>query len=724
MKKIILITVFLFALLWISTSYWATYERVWIANTDESYAKYADSIANDAENFLKSWSNDINQLRNQVNKTISSGGWWNWEQLSNTDYRYNKLARVEWNYLVLGCWNADLARIDISSNRQTNSTTSNWWSCSSHISSWSPSWSNCSVNGSWNSSWNITCSQTNNWSPNYSACWTTKITTTTSCLLGECTTSTSSSCSTSGCSNAPRPATQTATKTISMNLDSSSTEDNWAFANNSDSNSVTVNISGSTNQNKSITGWGNEWVFSNFSDNSWFNSDLINNSWNALNFSDVPNSVNIDWSWRSFSFVIDNIKSRTPFIASNWKIGFTAWSTPLVLNNVDYNFKKPFTWFIQTKSLYSDDWDWNTSLWTQMDYRLKLNPESSLDLNSLNNFSFNNFESEVSEFWDDIDIQNVSVDSDTLNSKDWARFTARVNSSEDASSLNQNPWIQIDLPYVNYSLDWQSIAYSLSKNNPWDDSTPVNTSWEEFLWVKILWNIQSDWKADFTWQNENFSDVTSLEARSDIREAAYNYISSMDSWNIVDWVKYVEGDHTISWNPDYETLVVKDWNVIINNNLNTADNTFWIIVLKDNYSVNSDYDNSWNIYITPNVTYISSILYSDWWIVSVDSNNDVYSSDNSSRTYALKNQLVLKWAIFTRNTIGWAVLAWGQYVLPGWSMTDNYDLAMQYDLNYIRRGSQGWDKNSNDNLDSWEYMDAFIINYDSRVQSNPPKLFN
>lgn len=47
-----------------------------------------------------------------------------------------------------------------------------------------------------------------------------------------------------------------------------------------------------------------------------------------------------------------------------------------------------------------------------------------------------------------------------------------------------------------------------------------------------------------------------------------------------------------------------------------------------------------------------------------------------------------------------------------------------YDLNYIRRGYNGWDKNSNTVVDPGEYKDPFVIIYDSAIQSNPPKAFS
>jgi hypothetical protein len=53
---------------------------------------------------------------------------------------------------------------------------------------------------------------------------------------------------------------------------------------------------------------------------------------------------------------------------------------------------------------------------------------------------------------------------------------------------------------------------------------------------------------------------------------------------------------------------------------------------------------------------------------------------------------------------------------------------MIYDLNYIRRWND-WciDINSNLNCEDstlWEIKEWFIIKYDTRIQSDPPKLFS
>jgi hypothetical protein len=85
-----------------------------------------------------------------------------------------------------------------------------------------------------------------------------------------------------------------------------------------------------------------------------------------------------------------------------------------------------------------------------------------------------------------------------------------------------------------------------------------------------------------------------------------------------------------------------------------------------------------------------------------------YTSDGQDNT------LDIRWSLFTRNTIWWAVkLDDDYYLLPWWVKTDDYELAKEYDLNYVRRVSLCAED---------DY--AVKITYDSRIQTNPPKGFS
>jgi len=98
-----------------------------------------------------------------------------------------------------------------------------------------------------------------------------------------------------------------------------------------------------------------------------------------------------------------------------------------------------------------------------------------------------------------------------------------------------------------------------------------------------------------------------------------------------------------------------------------------------------------------------------------------------TRTEKLGKQLILKWSLFTRNTIWGSLMIWGTYQLPWNEKTNNYELAVVYDLNNIRLWNYWCEK-----IIDWEWNETeecinennFIIKYDPLVQNNPPKLFS
>jgi hypothetical protein len=398
----------------------------------------------------------------------------------------------------------------------------------------------------------------------------------------------------------------------------------------------------------------------------------------------------------------------------------------MVLNNIWYNFKKPYIWNL---SLISS---WSISLWTKLRY--KLSAIGSLGYNHSISLWVNN----ISNFWSGITLQNTK-----LMNYAWGlfrNFETRINSSIYATILNHNPWLQVILPVISYQLWWETVRYYLSAYDYGNDKTPITLNWNKFLWVKIIWGLQWAWKYEFTGQWKNISNLYPSDLRTEIRKRAYDYISNMTSNTIINKVKYVNWDISISldipdnnldWKPDYETLVVTNGNVIITWDLNTSPskNKLWIIVLKDNYSTSNWYNWKWNVLVTPNVTKINAMIYADGWFMSTNSMWSVYTTDSTERTNALQYQLTLNWVMFTRNTIWWAQFGWVKngwtYILPGWTKTQSFDKAMIYDLNYIRRWNSGCDLSTIPNwcTDPWEYEEWFIIKYDSRIQTDPPKLF-
>ena len=111
--------------------------------------------------------------------------------------------------------------------------------------------------------------------------------------------------------------------------------------------------------------------------------------------------------------------------------------------------------------------------------------------------------------------------------------------------------------------------------------------------------------------------------------------------------------------------------------------------------------------------------------MSSDASGNVYTTNNNTRTNHLQNQLVLIGSLFTRNTIGGAILSSTQrYILPGGTETTDFDKAMRYDLNYLRRSNVGYDDPAWTQPFNQGKADSFVVLADPALLTNPPKGFN
>ncbi len=443
-----------------------------------------------------------------------------------------------------------------------------------------------------------------------------------------------------------------------------------------------------------ITTWGCNELKTNTVENTW-------ESWIIIY--DISNNSITDKNWE----VKLKIKSLAPWKYTNsFLVKINNWNKQYINTSeiIDfYVFSSEETEFIAPIEIdsikVSNDninWDAQPEIWKEQKYKIQLNNTWSVNWYSdwILKLSKESINSKIDwHFWIDFSWVERSF-GNNINTFLWFSWT--IDWSE---NLLKGPEIENDELEINYNIDNKNVAYFLgSKSIKWCD--------RETLWLKVEWNIQWDGKSDITWQEENFSDLSMSETRSQIRQNAYQLIRNMSNWQIINWVKYVEWDYVLESNPsNYETLILKDWNLIVNKDINNNDNKLWIIVLKDNYNVSLDYKNAGNIYIANNVNYISASLYSDWAIRSAKSNGIWYNDSE------LLNDLEIFWSVFTRNTIGGAVNWWTSYTLPGWKETTDYKLASIYDLNYLRKSASCWD----------EY--SLLIKYNPDLQVNPPAWF-
>lgn len=440
---------------------------------------------------------------------------------------------------------------------------------------------------------------------------------------------------------------------------------------------------------------------------------------------------NIIWTTDSNWLIKFKIRSLAPwYFAQKFEITLNKWQTNYSnINNQFYTINKEVSWinsflkpFTSAIKVVDDNWwlNWIPKIWTSQSYFIKLINNWSITnvTNGYLNINENTISNKVQwHLWEIFDNIVNTFNSDYLDNL-W--FNARINAT---SNYLEAPLIESNWLYISYNFWWEYIKYFINWNTTPQTTTSISIIWNKqaTLWVKVLWISQNTWKADLTWQIKNFSDLSKSTQRNDIRKNAILLVKWMKSWDISNGVKYVEWDNiTINWNLQYETLVVKNWNIIISWDINRDWKKLWIIVLKDWYDINYDFNKFWNIYIKPNVLFINASIYADWWIISADTYWNPYLYDTSDRTNNLINQLVIKWSIFTRNTIGWAIL-WPTWIykLPWWQNTIDFNKAMIYDLNYVRRSN----KLANISLNLWN-LDNFVIIYNPSIQTNPPKGFS
>ena len=171
------------------------------------------------------------------------------------------------------------------------------------------------------------------------------------------------------------------------------------------------------------------------------------------------------------------------------------------------------------------------------------------------------------------------------------------------------------------------------------------------------------------------------------------------------------------------TIVVEGGDLWIRSNLKypVGTHSFGIIVLKDR---NGD---GGNIFIYPEVTNLVGAVYAEGGVISVNAQG-TFGEDESpdcdgrhgfcDRSYELRDQLHWKGLLATANTIGGSDK--NPIECPEGVVCDSRETARVYDLGYLRTfhpdsgGQRAADAYGNG---------SFVVEYDSRIQSHTPPLF-
>lgn len=477
----------------------------------------------------------------------------------------------------------------------------------------------------------------------------------------------------------------------------------WTYANNSDNYKLCQNITDSY-WNKYSNMTNIEAILSW----NWFYLDQINNIWEWIDIYNTSfNNSEVCFNIKSYSPWKKSLTFNIAFPTYNLNWDISGYKQLSLIKEIIFN--KPFSWTLSIVNASK-----KLEIWPSLNMLLNVIAKSNLSIYSINDFSSSII------LWDNTNHEFVNFPSLVINS-DNKKYNFSIDAKTDAW-INIAPKIITNPnPVISYVLWWKSVKYYI--NNTEDPAITSNLfidwiSWNQISWVKIIWTSQTSGKAAVTNKIVNFSDLSKSTMRSVIKRNASIITKWLTEWKILNWVIYYNWDTKISEIKnlsDVETLVIKNWNLIIDRNL--MKEKFGIIVTRDDNSK----ENLWNIYVIPGVTYISAIIYADWWIISSNNNWIPYTSDTDTRTNDLSNQLVIKWSTFTRNTIWWAVKGTsGKYILPGWTLTSDFNKAMMYDLNYVRRSNDWWDLNKDKNNNN---SNNVVIIYNSIIQTNPPKWF-
>lgn len=438
----------------------------------------------------------------------------------------------------------------------------------------------------------------------------------------------------------------------------------------------------------------NKIIYTNNVDKTWLN---------ALNFT--------LWSATSSNWTTNfTLKSLAPWVyEEKFKITVPVWwddykntsFRELVLNtSSDNSFKKPFKWYFSvTTSPYV------LTVW--IDMSIKLNVESKFT--SIPSYQVQDFSSMLK--LSDTDNHFFDYKNNFANFTSHPTFDTRIwIKTDEWYKINPNIYLDPN-PFIQYTLKWQLIKYHLTAQDEALDMTNIKWEWEELLWVKIVWLTQASWKQTVLDSYVNNSNIYVWQVSSDIRTRVIQSVRSYESWVITNWIKYVKWNETIkTTNLSYHTLVVENWNVTIESNVNISKNKLWIFVLRTNKD-----DSVWHIFVKPNVTSINAFLFADGSLFSVNTDWSNFST-NTDRSIILNKQLIINWSIISKNTIWWSLL-WSTwtYTLPWWVTTTSLEQALKYDLNYFRVWNDWCDKNNNKVCtDTWEYENPTVVIYSNQ----------
>ena len=647
-------------------------------------------------NFVWKWKWGYDKDGNKLSK----GSWSNWKWEWNLSRKWK--SSWWWKWIPILEWWDDWDDYEKEEKEEKITWTYSWSGCSSYISHWDIKWEPCEIdwNWAWYSNPNVNCRQKPIYIPRYNSCWTSY---------------TSSKweyrCDTSWCwNNAPKPFFPDKIRNIKMQYSWSTCPE--TYANWIDTCGIFFTI------------WWfptpKEWL-------KWFNNPMKNfeytwavtdqvwkiwRSWLKIENTSMSNSL-YSTTAKASSIVPFNDYGETlsfDIWGKNW---FSrVWFSPLPLS-----MKEPAElWKLTIEEV--EWWSDKPELWRHQKYNISVKALATLNHVSNSTLEITDNEIEINQPFKylfriihKISFKNPSA---VLNNI-FEQIIDTENESKE-NILNKEITVRLKSVPISYTINWRKVRYYVGS------SEAVKWCKKSTLWARLVWFAKYQWKWNKTWQDEDSTDLSSDIVRKYIHKNATDLIRNRNEskWQVLNEVYFNDKDTKYSEiEPklkDWNTIIIKDANFIIDKDF-SENKKLWIIVLKDDYKVIPETLNWWNIFIKNTVKKINAYIYADWALMSRNENGKAYSDDQ------LATPLEINWSIFSRNTIGWAI-AWikddKSYVLPGWEKIKDFEwdklkafkISEKYDLNYLRKSTLCKEEDF-----------SVRINYDPKIQINPPKWF-
>lgn len=373
-----------------------------------------------------------------------------------------------------------------------------------------------------------------------------------------------------------------------------------------------------------------------------------------------------------------------------WEEYYFTWATIHSDEWWDLTIDDSSSYFCQNKYIslnLSSDTLWNKLVWDGEQLLWDFSDFDKQEIAITGIASLDNKDVNVDSIWED-NIAKVYVD---VSSK--ALVKSNIYKNIHTLTLNMDPSTNLNLTSLNwgikyYDYKWETKTLSF-------DSIDYKNEWE----ILQIWN-DPIWKIDIEWKN---------------------------------------------------TVIVENWNIYINSNLDNGDDKTDLLVLVATRDKQTG--NGWNIYIDPNVTNIDAVLIADASLISMD---DIdysiqFLPDNSNN---LRKQLLIYGSVLSSNSV-WSdnIPYWADYyedISYPWNTMDFsiYDLAnlRTFNLNYgswstcsdetklapinwsgdYKLNAWAWRKNCYNSEDVQDWLrwsdknNSVIVEYNSNVQFIAP----